>query len=53
MNTNASGDSFKCKVCVASGEKNFSWDGNCLVCEEEGERLLDDGWHHDSDMESR
>ena len=27
----------KCKKCGASQEVQFSWDGKCLVCEEEGD----------------
>lgn len=28
------GEPFICKKCGATGEHSFSWDGQCLVCEE-------------------
>jgi hypothetical protein len=29
-------EAFKFQLCGSSGEHSFSWDGNCLVCEDEG-----------------
>lgn len=45
----------KCNKCGASQEQQFSWDGRCLMCEEDDARGdEDDGnWFHDSDMEAR
>lgn len=28
-------DPWKCNKCGHSGEQIFTWDGNCLVCEDE------------------
>lgn len=34
-----SADVFHCRKCGCRGESNFSWDGNCLVCEEYGDEF--------------
>lgn len=41
---------FKCRRCGATGEEKFSWDGYCLMCEDDDngcERLdfLDEDEH--------
>jgi rubrerythrin len=40
---------WRCRQCGCSGEQNFSWDGQCLVCEDEqGEE--DDGLYEQAQM---